>query len=279
MRFFKSFNWIIPLLLCSSSYANEAVCDPQRLIDVSQLKARVIIVGETHGTNEIPLFVSGLACSLVTENRPLMLGLEIPVDEQIPILEYLKSSGMPNDKMKLTSGKFWHSSKPDGRSSEAMLRLIESVRLLHASQKDILLFAIDAGDKDEPILLTENETFWPGWRDSVMALNIETRLQQYPTYTALILVGNYHSEMASRRFEETDIHPMAERLSRYFTTQHIDFSTTGGDAWACDGASADKAICSPHPRRARPSLSKTKYDVIVPLGTISASYPASVSSQ
>ena len=266
-------------MFCSCSYANELVCEPQTKIEVSQLKARVIIVGETHGTNEIPLFVSRLACSLALENRPLMVGLEMSVDEQIPILDYLKSSGTADDKIKLTSGKFWHSNMPDGRSSEAILKLIESIRLMREAHKNILLFAMDAGDKDEPIQLTESEIFWPGWRDSVMALNIETRLRQYPSYTALILVGNYHSEMASRRFEEFDIHPMGERLSHYFSTQNIDFSTTGGDAWACEGPSADKAICAPHQRKARSSFSKTKYDFIVPLGKISASYPAKSSSQ
>ncbi|WP_394781792.1 hypothetical protein [Undibacterium sp.] len=260
--------------LSISAGATDIPCRAQTKLGLGLLTSRVIIVGETHGTKEIPEFVSGLACSLANEDRPLLVGLEMPIDEQKSISEYLKSTGTPEDKHRLTSGKFWHPYMPDGRSGEAMLKLIDDIRLLHAAKKEVFLFAMDMDDNQMPLPLSKNESNWPGLRNAFMALNIETRLGQYPNYTALILVGNYHAEKGIGTPEDKDGHSMAEILSHKFAIQNIDFSTTGGEAWTCEGPSARTAVCGPHSRKARAKFSDSDYDFIVPLGKISASSPA-----
>ncbi|WP_394779374.1 hypothetical protein [Undibacterium sp.] len=264
----------IAALLCTSAQAIDAPCLPQTKLDVGLLTSRLIIVGETHGTKQIPEFVGSLACSLANANRPLLVGLEMSIDEQKPILEYIESAGTAEDKSRLTAGKFWHPYMFDGRSGEAMVKLIDDIRILHLAKKDVLLFAMDISDSEELLQLSKDEPYWVGHRDALMALNIEIRLRQYPNHTALILVGNYHSEKNIGTPENKDLHPMAEILSHNFKIQNIDFSTTGGDAWACDGASAETAVCGPHSRKARARFSGSMYDFVVPLGKISASPPA-----
>src|SRR5260221_6434578 len=54
-------------------------------------KKKIIVVGEMHGTTEVPLFVLQLVRQLQESNEKLTIGLEIPINNQRDIDDYLKT--------------------------------------------------------------------------------------------------------------------------------------------------------------------------------------------
>lgn len=54
-----------------------------------------VIVGEMHGTNEDPAIFTDLVCLAAKSRRAVLVGLEIPVDEQQSIDEFMASDGAP----------------------------------------------------------------------------------------------------------------------------------------------------------------------------------------
>jgi uncharacterized iron-regulated protein len=72
---------------------------------------KVIVVGEMHGTTEVPLFVLQLVKELRKTQRKLTVGLEIPINYQKDINEFIKNGDF--EKLK----KLDHFKYPDGRTS------------------------------------------------------------------------------------------------------------------------------------------------------------------
>jgi hypothetical protein len=107
---------------------------------------RLLIVGEIHGTNEPPDLAANLMHILLTEH-PVRLGIELPQAAQPALSAYVRSRGTPTDTAKLLSGDFWNSQ--DGRSSTAMLRLIEVVRTERAAGADVDVFAMEPSYADK----------------------------------------------------------------------------------------------------------------------------------
>src|SRR5690606_34502537 len=80
---------------------------------------RIPLVGETDGTMETPARVSALVDSSATR-APVVVGLEIPIEECAAIGAYLASEGSGHDRRKVTAGRFWQRTHQDGRSSAAV---------------------------------------------------------------------------------------------------------------------------------------------------------------
>lgn len=102
---------------------------------------RPLLVGELHGTQEIP----ALLTSMLRQggDRPWLLGLEIPCAEQARVDAFLRSNGGPHARGALRAGAFWTREAQDGRSGTAMLRLIDAVRALNRSGRDIRVVCFD----------------------------------------------------------------------------------------------------------------------------------------
>lgn len=102
---------------------------------------RPLLVGELHGMQEIP----ALLTSMLRQggDRPWLLGLEIPCAEQARIDAFLRSDGGPHARGALHAGAFWTREAQDGRSGTALLRLIDAVRALNRSGRDIRLLCFD----------------------------------------------------------------------------------------------------------------------------------------
>ncbi|MBA3821273.1 MAG: hypothetical protein H0X17_20485, partial [Deltaproteobacteria bacterium] len=93
-----------------------------------------------HGTEESPRFVGDAACQAARLGR-VQVGLEITGDEQPRFDRYLRSAGSAADREALVAGSFW--SQADGRSSAAMVALIDRVRTLRVAGAAIELVAYD----------------------------------------------------------------------------------------------------------------------------------------
>ena len=86
----------------------------------------LILIGEIHGSREIPKVVLALATSTISRGLSVSIGLEMETSEQHALDAYMASSGTDADVTKLLSGAHWR--LEDGRASEAILEIIEFAR-------------------------------------------------------------------------------------------------------------------------------------------------------
>ena len=231
---------------------------------------RLVLLGEIHGTREIP----GLVGTLVERESArgkVILALEIIAKDQAGVDRYLRSSGSAADRSALLSGAHWREPTHDGRDSAAMLELIERMRRLRGQGRDVAIVFFDPGNVDD--------------RDRGMAGNVRAVVAGAPDARVLALSGNVHAMTAAPPWEMFDggkrIEPpmTAGRLLADLHPFSIDIEATTGDAWTCTGA------CGVHPVRAREargavprlelySPSESAWNAALLLPRFSASRPA-----
>lgn len=137
----------------------------------------VTIVGEIHGTAEIPRRVGDVACRAARAGHRVVIGLELPHAMQPLADAFLDSGGSPDDVGALLRGEGW--GLDDGRGSRAMLALLERMRALRGEGHDVRVELFDAAYDAE--------------RDANMATHLATALDAAPDAVAVVLVGNLHA--------------------------------------------------------------------------------------
>lgn len=180
--------------------------------------APAILLGELHGLASAPAFTSDLACrlSLAHPKETVTLALELLENEQPRFDIYLTSDG--KDRTIITNGASWNGVQ-DGRSSQARLEMIESIRLLDERGTKIRLVAIDNGKDD---------------RDAVMANHIieEVNAKRGPV---IALIGNMHARTVSGSVKPTQGEKWAGEVVRAAIPNVValDNRYSDGDAWIC----------------------------------------------
>jgi hypothetical protein len=134
-------------------------------------KREVIVIGELHGTVEVPNVVLKLAKLITQEYGNVTIALEISCDLQDEMDYYFKS----NDSTALFSHDYFK--VHDGRTSVAMADLIKNLQKIPGVY--ILCFDIDSGD---PTISK---------RDSLMG----RRLTMVPRGKMVVLTGNLHANL------------------------------------------------------------------------------------
>lgn len=187
----------------------------------------LLLLGELHGTAEIPHFVGDLACEASLEGRRVQLGLEIPGEEQPHVNAFLASAGAPRDHEALLASDFWRRPYQDGRSSRAMFELLESVRRLRKEGANIAVFLFDQ-TKPGPN------------RDAEMANSIRAAHEQAPDDLFLILTGNLHARKKKVTIGTTELVPMGFHLAQAGgRVTSLNNSYPSGSAWVCIGKGND----------------------------------------
>ncbi|MCP3135720.1 hypothetical protein LXT23_00005, partial [Pyxidicoccus sp. QH1ED-7-1] len=69
----------------------------------------VLLLGEMHGTQEVPRFVAQAACQATVAGTPVTVGLELPLENQTRVDAFLESAGGEDDWLKLMEAPFWRS--------------------------------------------------------------------------------------------------------------------------------------------------------------------------
>ena len=132
---------ILANLVLSAVPAEE--CPPvagQELLWASP-STRYVVFGELHGTAQLPALFADVVCG-ASRNGAVVVGLEYDRPYQPALDAYLASDGGPGAREALMIGMEWPSSGfTDGRTSEAMLALIERLRLLKAAGADLSVVA------------------------------------------------------------------------------------------------------------------------------------------
>jgi erythromycin esterase-like protein len=260
------------LALFPAAQALANPCSGSASLDLSKADARVLVLGEMHGTNEFAGLAKKIVCQLAKTEPFVILGLEFPHGEQARINAYMNSSGTPQDQKTLTDSLFWNEKWQDGRRSQAMFSLVEHMRRMRQAGANVAVDAFDVQESDRPEPLTQDERLPRDARDTFMAQHIEWRVAQYPKARYFALTGRLHAAkvMGVDAKWSSGAEPMAMRLNQRVPVFSIEGTWTGGMAWACwerDSASGCTA------KAVDPSETGNKFDLRVDLGQLTASPP------
>lgn len=203
------------------------VAEPCRAIPGSEAlleRGAIVLLGEVHGTNEAPAAVGDLVCLAAEAGLDVSVGLEIPVSESAPLERYLASDGGAESRRALLARPFWAREYQDGRSSRAMLDLVE--RLRRAEPRPRVLAIDDPGA--------------PDGRDAAMAAALSRAAEAVPGGLVVALTGNLHNRLAVGTGWDPEYRPMGLRLAEMRPARVISLQLAhaGGSAWVCTGSRA-----------------------------------------
>ena len=187
--------------------------------------SKLLVIGEMHGTQETPALVADIVKQWTRKNgpdgkgQPVIVALEYPQTEAGMLTDYFNSDGRESAKKQLMDSPFWSRAFQDGRSSEAILALIDSLRILHQSGKEIHIAVFD---------LNAAQIAAGQDRDLGMSTNLRAIVHANPSAKVLALMGNFHArqqDSPTRRFMVAylkDLAPFSLKVDAY-----------SGQYWMC----------------------------------------------
>ncbi|MET0401532.1 MAG: hypothetical protein ABW123_03975 [Cystobacter sp.] len=236
----------------------------------------VVLLGELHGTRQVPHFVAQSACQVVTQGLPVTVGVEMPDGNQARLEAFIASQGAEEDWAKLMESPFWRSPYPDGRNSEGVVSLLEALRRLRAQGQDVRVFAYD-----HPPL--EGEA-----REEAMARRVLEVAAASPRRVLLVVSGNLHPRQVKGLPWNGDYQPMGLRVARERRGVYsLDIAYKSGTAWICALGAEQKLECGVRPTKGRDhgdryfvqlfdARDAQGYQGLFYVGAVSASPPAVV---
>jgi hypothetical protein len=263
--------FLLAMGLTINAAAATSACSPVPGADQIWSKASVhwVFIGEWHGSNETPAAFRDLVCDAIAQGKHVTVALERPASEQAALDNFLTAKDLSAAKEVLLQLPGWKEVL-DGRASEAMLRLLVSLRELRRLHPDLRVVAFDA-----PYTGTA-----PGARDEAMGHALLSLSAAKPNDLVLILTGNLHAMQASKRgYDLAAMYlPRKEILS-------LEVTDRGGESWSesiaggcgpSKGGVGDKDAKKPYGIFLDPSLAPFgKVDGILSLGVpLTSSAPA-----
>ena len=230
--------WLaIPLLVALAGCAGVAANAEQRSRvkcgyvpppDGFVVPGRVVLLGEFHGTRELPEAFGELVCHAAS-GAPVRVGLPLPQGEA-ERLERFFSLPNPSDRDALLRGSpFWTSPRQDGRSSRAMLTLLTRLGKLKAAGLPVQVFAFDA---DPPL--------GPD-REQRMADTVAAEAHADPDGRMLLLTGSLDARTAPGGPDPAWRSMGALLAEAGLDVVAFDFGGPPGTAWSCQDQ--DPAHC------------------------------------
>lgn len=217
----------IPALLAATLLAPLASEPPTTsactdVVGVDEIVApgNVVLVGEVHGTMESPAFVADVACHALAGDLAVTIGLEMPTSEQRGIDVFVESEGDDADVAALLDGPFWTEEPLDGRTSAAMLELLQDIRRARLGGAAIEVVAIDPGN--------------PGGRDAAMAQAVVDAAEGRPDGLVVALTGNVHAATVAAPAAADSQRPMGAYVADALGDDRVialDIGFGGGTAW------------------------------------------------
>jgi hypothetical protein len=223
-----AFQFLLAMGLAINAAAAMTACSPVPGADQIWSKAGVhwVFIGELHGSNETPAAFHDLICDAIAQGKHVTVALERPTSEQAALDNILTAKDRATARESLLQLPGWKEVL-DGRASEAMLRLLVSLRELRRLQPDLKVVAFDA-----PYTGTA-----PGARDEALGHALLSLRPTKPNDLVLILTGNVHAMQASKRgYDLAAMYlPSKEILS-------LEVTDRGGESWT----ESTTGGCGPH---------------------------------
>lgn len=185
---------------------------------VARRDIHYLVLGESHGTREIPAFFGDLVVQ-AQRSRPIVAALELPATEADRIERYLRSPGSEEDRRGLLDGEFWRSTAQDGRGSQAIVDLIEKLRQLRQGGWNGAVAYCQPDPRD-----ISNESY-----EQAMALCWKAASEASPDALVMALVGDAHASRAPF----FDVTPAAAWLPPGQAVV-LDVNFASGASWNCD---------------------------------------------
>jgi hypothetical protein len=222
---------------------------------------RIVMVGEIHGTNEMPAEFLRLVCSALQRGRAVSVGIEM-VDPGGTLAAYLASTGDAASRQALLKARHWNGMR-DGRSSMAWLGMIEAFRTMRQRGLPVSVFALN----DQP---------FTGDRDTAMAARVREEHAAHPDALILAYTGNIHNMLTRMAGIPAPMGALAADMEPV----SIVLTSDAGQAWMCTGPNECGATGLPAtlengpPHAARPAARAGVYTLQINVGRITASPPA-----
>ncbi|MGZ3457498.1 MAG: hypothetical protein ACXU86_03230, partial [Archangium sp.] len=237
-------------------------------------RGNVVLLGELHGTREVPHFLAQSVCQAATRGLPVTVGLELPASNQERLQHFLASAGTEQDWALLMEGPFWHSPYPDGRGSEAVAYLIETLRKLRGLGLDVDAFAFD------------HPQFRGEEHEEAMAKTVLEVAGRSKERLMLVVTGNLHPRLVKGTSWDLAFRPMGLRIAEaHPAVLSLDMAYDSGTAWLCAPDDQQGLACGVKQARGRDNgsryflhlfgnVSREGYHGIFYVGPVSASNPA-----
>jgi hypothetical protein len=202
----------------------------------------IVLLGEMHGTTEGPAFMAALAADLRRYKRSLLVGLEISTPSQEAVNAFLEHG----DRFALMRDPFFARQYQDGRSSRAMVDLLDKLRDLPGVR--VACFDPCGAERCE---------IGGQRRDELMAQLLSSVFTSTRPDGLLILSGNIHAALTRGTPWDAQYRPMGYLMSQALQASRllsIRQRYGSGEAWVCTSASAED--CKPTPFHGEPKYAQ-----------------------
>lgn len=201
---------------------------------------RIVVVGEFHGTREIPLLASHMVEGWAHEG-PVRVGLELPSSLQ-PVMEAWINGGdraAARAQMRIIDPAWTRApDQQDGRRNLDVLDLLDRLRTMRAAGRDVGVFAFDIVDASGGAAA----------RDLAMAHRFRAAHAALPDARWIIVTGNVHA----MKFVPDYCPQCQESMTKHLADLRpfsVEVSAAAGAFHAC----MSNDPCGPVPSRDRPA--------------------------
>ncbi|MDR7192610.1 calcium-binding protein [Luteimonas terrae] len=224
---------------------------------------RLVVLGEMHGTREIPLLAGDLV-EHWSEAAPVLLALEIPTREHSALREAVAGGGTDALIDALRQRPWWALSpeQSDGRRSEDVLSLVQRIGALRNAGHDVAILPFDPRSQ---------RCFELDTCEAAMAHVIRRAYDALPRGRLVVVTGNVHA-MRQRPPSVPALFPQVPMTAylRDLAPVSIDISAARGAFWACmdDGpCRATAADTLPREAGRQPDDAPFDYRLVLPAFT------------
>ena len=194
---------------------------------IADPKLNYLLVGEYHGTQEMPGIAADALCAAAATGRTVVLGVEFTPANQPFLDAYLASDGGAEARKALLSAPAW--TEEGGRTTVAIVDMMERARVLAKAGHKIAITAFDR--VPEPIVSQERET---GMADGLARAQAE-----HPGSLVVALTGLGHADKEGWVSRTPPI-TSAGGILPQDRTLSIAFARPGGQYWGCHAPNGDR---------------------------------------
>ena len=261
---------MIELFAAALLGASQPACTPPEGTEaLLALERRYIVVGEMHGTAEAPGAFGQMICAAAGRG-PVTVALELPAAMQPQLDAFLAAPDDTAAMAALEATPFLDPRMNDGRSSQAMMAMMMSVRALREAGRDVAFHAFQPSTP-RPRELAQ------AWYELDMGHALAQAAYARPQAKVLVLVGNLHARKTGfERFPDVGL-PAAGHLPTADVVS-LNVAQQGGEEWNCRqegcGANTSRGVYDASARGVilEPSADGA-YDGVLALGPTTASPP------